>query len=320
MSLFNTIKNFQWQSLLRTANVEKLTIVLTRRHVYILPSRFGLMFAFVVLLMLIGSINYALNLGFVMTFLLAGLGNVVMLHSWKNLLRLELQPIEIENAHAGSHVTVGMRLYNNTSTPKIGIGLQIEGAEEITFVDVLPQQSADVIVTLSTRNRGKFTLPRIKIHTTYPLSLFYVWSYANLHTDYFVYPQPKNPGFFPEDTQEANTSESMLSVAKRGDEFDGHRPYRRGDSPRQIDWKASSKQTEWMVKETTSYANHERMLRWQDTRSASNEDKLSELCFWLLEMQAQQINYGLEIPGLKILPSSGQAHLNTCLIALANFN
>lgn len=255
-----------------------------------------------------------------MTFLLTGLGNVVMLHAWRNLLNLEIQTTEVVNTYAGEAIAVALRVFNPSNMAKIGIGLQIEGAQEITFTDVLPQQSTEILVTLATQKRGKFSLPRIKVHTSYPLSLFYVWSYANVQQEYYVYPKPINPGFLPEESNDELQGDSLLLVNKRGDEFDGHRPYRRGDSPRQIDWKASSKQTEWMIKETSAFANHERMLRWQDTRSTSIEDKLSELCFWLLEMQTHQTHYGLEIPGVKISPSHGQAHLNNCLIALANFH
>ena len=46
--------------------------VLEHRRVYILPVSHGYLFAFVLLIMLAGSINYSLSLGFVLTFLLAG--------------------------------------------------------------------------------------------------------------------------------------------------------------------------------------------------------------------------------------------------------
>ena len=45
---------------------------LTHRNVYILPTRAGLMLGLTLLLLLVGSINYQLNLGYLLTFLLAG--------------------------------------------------------------------------------------------------------------------------------------------------------------------------------------------------------------------------------------------------------
>ena len=53
---------------------ERGTIVLSQRRVYIVPSRLGLLFGGVLLILLMGSINYTLSLGFALTFLLAGAG------------------------------------------------------------------------------------------------------------------------------------------------------------------------------------------------------------------------------------------------------
>ncbi|HSH53768.1 MAG TPA: hypothetical protein VK967_01965, partial [Methylotenera sp.] len=44
---------------------------LSRRHIYILPTRFGWLYAMLLIALLTGSINYSLSLGFAMTFLLA---------------------------------------------------------------------------------------------------------------------------------------------------------------------------------------------------------------------------------------------------------
>src|SRR6185503_10350013 len=57
---------------------ERGTVVLVHRRVYIVPARLGWMFGATLLVLLTGSINYALALGFALTFLLAGLGLVGM--------------------------------------------------------------------------------------------------------------------------------------------------------------------------------------------------------------------------------------------------
>ena len=54
--------------------------------------------------MLAGSINYNLGLGYVLTFLLGGLGVVGMLHTWRNLAGLVLTPGRTNPAFAGEHV------------------------------------------------------------------------------------------------------------------------------------------------------------------------------------------------------------------------
>ena len=62
--------------------------VLGHRRVYILPTRLGWFFGGTLAVLLIGSINYALALGFALTFLLAGMGLAGMVHTARNLARI----------------------------------------------------------------------------------------------------------------------------------------------------------------------------------------------------------------------------------------
>ncbi|HEY8359234.1 MAG TPA: DUF58 domain-containing protein, partial [Ramlibacter sp.] len=62
------------------------TLTLTQRNVYILPTRPGFMLGATLLVLLVGSINYQLNLGYLLTFLLAG-SAVVGMHVCHATLR-----------------------------------------------------------------------------------------------------------------------------------------------------------------------------------------------------------------------------------------
>ncbi len=71
------------------------TLLLTQRNVYILPTRAGFMFGLTLLVLLVASVNYQLNLGYVLTFLLAGSGVVSMhlTHATLRGLTLHLKPV-----------------------------------------------------------------------------------------------------------------------------------------------------------------------------------------------------------------------------------
>ena len=84
------LKLQQW--LFRMGRDTQLPIVLTQRRVFIIPSRTGLMFALVLIIMLLGAINYDLSLGHALVFLLAGIGLVGMVHTFRNLYALRLMP------------------------------------------------------------------------------------------------------------------------------------------------------------------------------------------------------------------------------------
>ena len=78
---------------------ERGEIVLGHRRVYIVPSRLGLFFAGALGILLVGSINYALSLGFALTFLLAGMGIAAMVQTTRNLARLSVRPGRSEAEH-----------------------------------------------------------------------------------------------------------------------------------------------------------------------------------------------------------------------------
>jgi uncharacterized protein (DUF58 family) len=62
------------------------TLLLTQRNVYILPTGAGWMLALTLLVLLLASINFQLNLGYLLTFLLAG-SAVVGMHMCHGTLR-----------------------------------------------------------------------------------------------------------------------------------------------------------------------------------------------------------------------------------------
>ena len=80
-----------WQSRLPQTD----TWLLGQRNIYIVPTKAGFAFAATLVVMLLAAINYQLNLGYALTFLLAGAGLVSMHLTHGNLrgLTLHLRPV-----------------------------------------------------------------------------------------------------------------------------------------------------------------------------------------------------------------------------------
>ena len=89
-------------------------VLLDRRRVYILPTRAGLAFGLVLLALLIGAINYELQLGFLLTFLVAGVAIAGMHHTHRNLARLTLRAHHAENVFAGDAASFHLAIANPT--------------------------------------------------------------------------------------------------------------------------------------------------------------------------------------------------------------
>src|ERR1700721_2626110 len=69
---------------------DSLPIKINRRRIYILPTRFGMMLAFVLVAMLMAGLNYNSNLGLAFAFLMVSVALVTMHHSTRNLLGLQV--------------------------------------------------------------------------------------------------------------------------------------------------------------------------------------------------------------------------------------
>ena len=288
-------------------------VTLVQRRIFILPTRHGYGFAFVVLLLLLASINYTLSLGFVLTFLLGSMAGVAMLHTWRNLAHLKLRPGRCDPVFAGDTAHFGVTL-ETPSLTRFAIGVRRRGEDPI-HVDVVVGEPTTVALPLQTRQRGRARCGRVEVYTRYPLGMFHAWSYVDFDLQAIVYPRPdSSAGAPPQDAR--GTTEEGIPV--RGDEeFNLLRPYLPGDALRQIAWKALARERGLLTKEFSAMASSELWLDWDAARANDVEARLSILAHWVLQAEEFGQGYGLRLPGVRIAPDRGEAHRARCLEALA---
>lgn len=297
----------------RARTPEPAPVTLVQRRIFILPAKQGYLFALVLLVLLLASINYALSLGFLLTFLLAAMGGVAMLHTWRNLAHLKLRPGRCEPVFAGdtAHFRV---VLESPSRERFAVALRRRG-EDPVFVDVRPQEPAIASLAVPAPRRGRLKCGRLEIYTRYPVGLFHAWSYFDFGLAAIVYPRPDPLAGLPPQQSLAGDDEG-IPVA--GDEdFAMLRGYRPGDPPRQIAWKALARGDDLLTKEFQATASAELWLDWIDARAPDPEARLSVLAHWVIETERLGQSYGLRLPGVSIPPGRGDAHRARCLEALA---
>ena len=295
---------------------EQPPVILIQRRIFILPSRTGYFFAFVLALLLVASINYSLSLGYLLTFLLAGMGGIAMLHTFRNLLRLSISPGKVEPVFAGdtSHFAIVLA---NPTLARYSIGIkraQVRDAEP-EFADAAETTSTTFQIPMMAVKRGYLHCGRLEIFTEYPVGLFHAWSYVDFGTRCLVYPKPDpGAGALPLDMR----AKGEGNVPVRGDEeFQSLRAYRPGDTPRQIAWKALARGQGLLVKEFGATASADLWLDYDALHSLSMEQRLSRLTWWVIEAERTQLPYGLKLPGNSIRPMLGVKQRDACLKALA---
>src|SRR5262249_17382656 len=127
-------------------------VFLSQRRVYILPTRHGVSFGVALILMLIGSRNYNLSVAYVLTFLLAGLGIVSILHPFRNLVHLYVSGGRASPVFAGDVARFQLVLENRSAFARYSLDLTCEGST--ARCDVPPHRHCESELSVATTRRG----------------------------------------------------------------------------------------------------------------------------------------------------------------------
>ena len=324
------------------------SITLTQRNVYILPTWPGFMLGATLLVLLVASINYQLNLGYLLTFLLAG-SAVVGMHVCHGTLRgLTMNLIAPDAQYTGASTVIGITLVSERRSVRHGIGLSVmgvgtdpprgrkgtpQGRKETShwrketphwrketphwvWADVPAQGSCTVHVAFKPDKRGLHRVPTLTAETRFPLGTFRVWTVWRPAAQVLVYPAPE-PHPPPLPAGEPRTGGAQATHLHATGEYDGVRAYRRGDPLKLVVWKKAAKADELVSRDAQQAQQFELWLDFANTGLSDTEHKLSRLCAWVLEADRRGLDYGLRLVGLEIKPSTALAHKKRCLEALA---
>lgn len=289
-------------------------VVLDSSRVYILPTRTGIMFGVLLLLLLVGSVNYEKSLGYALTFLLVGIGNIAILSTWKNLKGLVVSDAGCAPVFAGDIAKFRIRCFNPDGSSRHSISLFHDQSEH-SVTDIEPDGSAGMSFDVATSSRGKCKAGPIKLSTEFPFGLFVAWTWVDLNRDALVYPRPSEQ--LPEIFNDASDAGEDETAGAGQEVFDGLRSYQPGESYRRVSWKSFARNNELMTKHYSGGATVERWIDWSNIAVDDTEEKLSVMCRLVLESDERGATYGLRLPGTSIDPDSGKPHRHRCLRALA---
>ena len=288
--------------------------VLNHNRIFILPTQRGLGFVVLLVLLLLIAFVYNNNLAYLLTFLLASVFFITILHSFQSLSGLSLTKGQTKAVFAGEVAGFTLHINNLGAIPRRQLQVALESTEYLT---IPAQGKASVVLYSTTHKRGWHQAGKVTIASTYPLGLFRAWSPIRFDLKVLVYPKPalqESP--FPETA----SVDSQQGFSKKGaDDFYGLQAYQAGDSIKHIHWKAFAKGLGVFSKQYSGGSSAELWLDYDQTRGHSIEERLSRLCRWVIDAEKAGVRYGFAIPGLRLPPGCGLLHAGKCLEALALF-
>ncbi len=286
------------------------------KRIFVLPTKQGLVFIALLLVMLLGATNYSNNMAFALTFMLGSMLLVSILHTYRNLVGLQVRLAQLEECFAGGEAGFVMALISPDSRPRYDIELR-SAASTTAMVNVAQRDQTHARLALPATRRGPLPLGRITLTTRYPFGLFRAWSYVDVEGAVLVYPRPSITAALPFIATAAG--DGLATMEPGSDDFHGLRSYQAGDSMRHIDWKAYARERGLLTKQFQRHQSPELWFDWEATTNTSMEDRLSHLCRWVLDAESRQQRYGLRLPAIEIAPDVGSAQQQRCLRQLALF-
>jgi len=324
---------------------------LNHHNIFIFPAKFGLLFlALCVLLFLLGT-NYQNNLMLLLCYFLLAIFLVNLLASYINFARIDLQIGKCPEVFVDDnlHIPLWLNANNDGTCPANGLlhfkfqAIKHKPSNNTKTQPKQPKQPSTLVdadafsnpINLSQKcqQRGKLTLSRVTVESSYPLGLYRCWTHLAFTHQITVFPKPL-PCEIRLHVSEHNSAKKSGEIANEQtghEDFSHLKTYQIGEPLNHVAWKQLAKGRGMVSKQFSSIGNHIGWLKLSadytnKTLSLPNkeaatalEKELGELCYQVIELSRTQRTFGLDLGAQCIAPNSGAVHRLACLDALAYF-
>ena len=290
----------------------ELPLTLAYRHIYVMPTRFGLWFGLLLALTAIGGLNFNNNMTLMLSFLIAAVGQLTTVLAYRNLAGLRLEAIRAKPVFAGE--TARFRVLFRNPEERHRFAIEAVSPEDRDCTDIEPQNTIALTLGQLSFERGWMPMEPFRIENRYPLGLFRAWSVVIPRTQCLVYPKPATT---PPPLPKTGRGEHGAAHRGEGEHFHGLREFQTGDPLRRIAWRTSARHQKLYSRVMESPSEEACELNWYLMGSGDTEEKLSILTAWVLRAERRQIPYSLEMPGAALPADLGEEHRDACLEILA---
>lgn len=317
------LKRIYWQSLYRFVVQKSASNENAKFHLqntFIMPTRFGWSIIGVTLCLFVLGTNYQNNVILAVSYLLVSIVLLAIFHNYFFFIQhqIKLEPIDADFANRrlklrGTIFSQGRYLGGEIKLQcaRSSYRLKVTATAEIpqTFEMKLPKFK-----------RGIHELPVINASASYGFGFFYCWSYILYKTSLTVYPGIERvPVILHNKTNREKGSVKSSTQLAESDNLQGIRPYVKTDPIHHVSWKHVAKGQGMVSKDFVEKAGASGWLKMSDYADLDTERALKILCFQIQELSKSNVIFGLDLGTTKIMPNSGNRHLDECLLHLAAY-
>lgn len=294
----------------------------------IYPTRFGLAYLGIVLLVFLLGTNYQNNIILLISYLLASFFITVMFHSFFNFSSLNFYSETKKEGFAGDALYLPITITTQKEHFDINIHFTNKLLDSSPLnINQCKQGENTFSLTLKLSQRGQYELGRVTVFSEYSLGLFKSKTVLDFGHFATIYPKPIQliAGQFQLTSQQ---DDSMLEASQLAqnvgiDDFSELKAFVKGESRARTAWKQLAKGQGHFSKH---YHENQGQLQWlklADMPGEEIETRLGYLSYLIAELTASKQPFGLDLSSgqsndsMNIEPDTGFAHQKSCLVALA---
>ena len=273
------------------------------RSLYIVPSRFGLLWLAASAVLLLVAIQTSSNNTFLLAFLMLGIMLLAMFLTHDTLDGVTLrcgQPVPAFAAETSSYP-----LILETRSPRPPMRLRFRDGSRAVSLQ-LSSGISTIALPWTPPCRGWQRPPQLQVETIAPLGLFICWTRWMPAQPQLIWPRCRSGP-----VREMQSSRSSNGL----EEWHDLRDVRDQESPAVVDWRGAAKGRPLQAKVFTDPTNQEKML--EPASGIPMDQALEHLAKRVIQLHQQGVRYGLRLRGKSLAPGMGLRHRNACLEALA---
>ncbi|WP_354625740.1 DUF58 domain-containing protein [Psychromonas sp. MME2] len=289
------------------------SFTLNHKNSFIFPSLFGLYFLLLCFVLFLLGTNYENNLILFLVFFLCSFMVTCLLLTYQNIAQLTFTATPVNPQFAGQDVAFCLRILRPTDNgKKLDINFQKSVS---TLRSVISEQQ--VVLYSFCKQRGYFSPGRVTVRSTFPFGLFTVWTHLDFAHSVLLYPEPINNERALLSSSSLNNYSGMSNYAVGFEQFSMLKSYQPGESLKSVAWKQLAQGRGWFSKQFEQSQAGDVFLDIDLYPYLELEEKLSLLCYQIIELHEKHCSYGLKLGNDTIANGHGMAQKEACLKALA---
>ncbi|WP_018691677.1 DUF58 domain-containing protein [Algicola sagamiensis] len=295
-------------------------IQLKQSEIFILPSRFGWIYALATLAIFILGTNYQNNLILLVAYLMGSLFLSCFWFGFYNMYQLKIRRVSVADSYAGGRAAVQVELSTQRARHALSCSFLKEEDTEAQLEGL--ETPSQVSLSFEKQERGHHSPGRLLIESFFPLGLTRTWTYIDLDIHAYFYPAPqpcrlvhapgKKYGLEDDGISSSDTQEQELA---------GLREYKQGEPMSRVAWKQVAKRDGQLLSKELESENElsEEVLSLDRMPAIDLEHKLSQFSYWVDTLQKENRPFHFVLGTMKERYVRDADTARRCLRALATY-